>query len=136
MILIIKFIIINKKYKMDLIRTNTKFINEVKNNYISTEIINVINSMDIVNDLIDNCFAKFIGKLPSAQIGYEYMKLANSIPVLEKKEIERILFIATIYLTYSQLKKNKIDEDNPHWVFYLQDILNQFRKKHICKCDE
>jgi hypothetical protein len=121
---------------MDLIRTNTKFINEVKNNYISTEIINVINSMDIVNDLIDNCFAKFIGKLPSAQIGYEYMKLANSIPVLEKKEIERILFIATIYLTYSQLKKNKIDEDNPHWVFYLQDILNQFRKKHICKCDE
>ncbi len=121
---------------MNSIKTNTKFINEVKNNYISTAIIDTINSMDIVNDLIDNCFAKFIGKLPSAQIGYEYMKLACSISVLEKHEIDRILFVASLYLTYSKLKNQQIDIDNPHWISYLQDKINEFRKKHICKCDE
>ncbi len=116
---------------MTIADMNKKFINEINNKiYISSEILESINSMDIENDIIDSCFAKFIGKLPSGLLGYEYMKLATNINILEDNEIDRILFVGNAYACHAKLVTNLLDKNKMHWYYLLQEKLNEFKKKH------
>jgi hypothetical protein len=123
-----------EQININQINMNKKFINElnklISSTSISTEIMESIISMDISKDIIDNCFAKFIGKLPSAQLGYEYLKIATNIPVLKDNEIERILFIGDIYRLHALQEHNELDKKNIHWYYCLEEKICEFKKKH------